>query len=373
MPLFNELDATTLKVIQEHVVYDYVFLKKSKLLERMRNNAQLWGGGSFLQNMFLYAKTIGGPYGKGGTFDTTFVPMLDGAAWDLKYYYQNVTEFLEQIRVEAVGEANAVDLAIAHCTSAAMTMNENLAIEMYLHGQPSGTTIASNRVLSINGFAEQYNNGIDNAWNGDIFPVYGKQTRTTTIPGNNSTPYWGGDQLGNPGQITYPTLTLLWANAKGGDYVPDTAVMNKALFIYTLQRIQPQQQLHQEANFKWGTDSWHLLSFDVLQDDYCPSLLYGKSDPRTGSFLTSSFTSTSTPSTASNIPASTTLTVGEVMFLFNSEAYYLIISEDELFNFGWTGFKEAQNSNIVAGQTLFAGNVINNEPWTGISAYGFNS
>ena len=372
--LLDEINSTTLKVILPKKVTDLAFKRKSPFLARLRKRATVFSGGAFIQQTFLFGKTVGAAYGRGDTFDLTRSPIVDVTKFDLRFYYQNDTQFKEDINVYNKGAAAVFDLVAIHQEAMLLSMNEMLSVDLYRHGQATGTGITDNRPNSINGAAEALNNGVDNSWDGNFFLTYGKNTRNGTIgPALNSTPYFAGDAAGAAGPITYAILLERYMTACGGDWHPDLMVMNKAAYMYCLERLQPQQRFGQEGSPKWGFDGFKLMGMDVLRDEYAPSARFGVNDPRTGNWLTSTFTSAAAPTADSNLPAATTITVGETIWQINSDMEALYISDDPLYRFGWTGYKEAQNSTIVAGQLLFGGNFIFRAPWTSSQIYGVNS
>jgi hypothetical protein len=370
--LFDELNATTMRVIRPKIIADLAFYKSSPFLAYLRAQALPHSGGAAIQNTFLYNKTVGGPYSKGDTFDLTRQQLIDGTVFDMRYYEQNDTQYLEDIDVENRGEAKVFDIVTLHQEDLMMTMNENLAIEMYRHGQ---NATLDNRQTSVNGLAEQLNDGVNNSWEGNVFTTYGGQTRNGTIgTALNSIPYFFGDNVtGAAGPITYSQCLEQYLAAKGGNWVPTIAVGNKAVFAYVLERLQPQQRYTGGGEWIWGGDSWNLMGMRFMEDQYCPSARFGINDPRTGNFLTSTFTSASTVTSDSNLPTSTTVTVGETFWMLNPKTFQMHLSDSERFRFGWTGYKEVQNSTVVAGQLLVALNVLNQFPRASKQCYGINS
>jgi hypothetical protein len=370
--LFDELNATTLRTIRPRIIADLAFKKSSPFLAYLRAHALPHSGGAGIQNTFIYDKTIGGPYAKNDTFDMTRKQLLDANMFDVRYYHQNDTQYLEDIDVENRGPEKVFDIVRVHQEVMMMTMNENLAIEMYRHGQ---NATLDNRITSVNGLAEALNDGLNNSWEGNVFTTYGGQTRNGTIgDALNSIPFFFGDNVtGAAGPITYSNCLEQWLACKGGNWVPNIALGNKAVFAYVLERLQPQQRYQGGGEWIWGGDSWNLMGMRFMEDQYCPSSRYGVNDANTGNFLTSTFTSGAGVTAASNLPTSATITVGEVLFFLNSRTFQMHLADSERFRFGWTGYKEAQNSNVVAGQLLVALNLLCQFPWANKQMYGINS
>lgn len=372
--LVDELNAVALKVARPKAVADLAFRRKSPVLAQLRADAMPHSGGAFIQNTFLYGKTTGGSFTKGSTFSLVQNQILDITKFDMRYYQQSDVQFLEELKVE-IGKGDHVlyDKAKIHQQAMLLTMNEMLSVDLYRHGQTSTTGVSDNRNSMMNGLAEALNNGVDNGWDGNYFTAYGKQTRNGTIGSAlNSTPYFGGNADGSAGPITYSAFLEQYIDACNGDWEPNLISMNKALWSYILERMQP-QQMWNETNPHWGGQSFRFMNAKVARDEYAPSSRYGVSDPKTGSWLTSTFTSVNSPTTNSNLPAATTVTVGETLWYLNTKTFQIHISSDPLFQFGFTGYKEAQNSIIVAGQLLLAINLLCQYPYANKQAYGFNS
>jgi len=62
--------------------------------------------------------------------------------------------------------------------------------------------------------------------------------------------------------------------------------------------------------------------------------------------------------------------VNGLLLGLNTNYLELYISENKKFQFGFTGFKEAQNSIDIAGQFLFAGNLVAPNPRTSFKVVG---
>jgi hypothetical protein len=197
-----------------------------------------------------------------------------------------------------------------------------------------------------------------------------------------------GDQLGNPGMITYAALEEMYQTASinsatpGGTGEPDLGVCNKAAYAYAKERMQVQQRFEQQKDPIWGMVGWRFNSAIILKDDYFPSLKYGQNDPFLGNYLTAGFTASATPDSRSNLPAGVAVTPGEVFAFFNTRSggggddnknLLFRISDSALFGGGFTGFKPAQDSTKVVGQVLLGCNVEFPSTRLHAQAYGINS
>jgi hypothetical protein len=256
--------------------------------------------------------------------------------------------------------------------NAVNTISAITAIDMALHGQASGTGIVGNRPNNMNGWIEALNDGVTNGWEGSWFTSYGTQPRNGVIGSKlNSIPVWGGTPTGATAPITYGFMEEQYQTASIGRKEPDLIVGNKAIYAYIKERIQPAQRFAQERDPYFGVSGMRMNSAMILKDDYFPSLKYGQNDPDLGNWLTSTFTSVSSPATGSNLPGSTTINVGEVLCFFNTADWLFRISDDPEYGGGFSGFVPAQDNTKVVGQTKLACNLECVSPRTNLQAYGF--
>ena len=301
---------------------------------------------------------IGGAYARGDNFNINKRQTLAGAQFLPKFYETSIPEYLEDLDVFNKGPLAVFSLIDTDLANAMHTISAIIAVAMARHGQTSGGGVVGNRPNEINGWVEAINDGVTNGWDGSYFTTYGTATRNAVI-GNtfNSIPYWAGTQAGATAPITYQILEETYQDASIGKEEPDLGVTNKAAYAYIKERIQPQQRFAQERDPYFGVSGMKMNSAMILKDDYFPSLKYGQNNPSIGNWLTSTFTSVSSPATQSNLPGATTINVGEVFNWFNTKKWLVRISNSALYGFGFTGFKPAQDNTRVVGQILAALNL----------------
>lgn len=377
MPLVDRINAVVRNTFQRKVVHDLAFRFASPFWDRLRRNAEIYKGGTFVRNSILVGKTQGGAYLKGQNFAPIVNQLLDETRFTLKNYYTQDLQFLEETEVENNPSSEASvfsNIEIAQ-KSMVMSLNEILAFDAYKHGQAIVTGVTDDRSPNMNGFPEIYNDGVTSSYDGNYFTTYGQNTRNSGIVGAklNSVPYWGGDSSGNPGALTFNVMLNMYLDAVAGSYHPDLITGNKGIYKYIINRMQPQQRFGQEDKPKWGFSGFKFMQADFLLDEYAPSSEYGRTET-TGSNLTSSFTSSASPATSSNLPAATTVTPAEVILFHTMPTFDLLMAASELFRFGWTGYKTSQVNTTVIGQMLFMGNIISYFGGVyGKQGYGFNS
>ena len=129
----------------------------------------------------------------GEAFDISKPVIVDATAFELRNSYRNVTEYMEELELYNQGNESAYQLPRhSHPCRVLVSMNEQLAIDLYRHGQAVGTGVLDNRIKSMNGASEAINNGIDNSWDGNFFPVYGTKTRASYGTALNGNVYFAG-------------------------------------------------------------------------------------------------------------------------------------------------------------------------------------
>ncbi len=367
-PVIQELEATTKFYLWPKAVTDN-FFRSGPFQAKLRQKAMtVFPGGLDMRFSFVYAPMVGGAYTQGSTFNITKPSTITSAVFDPKFYEVNVTEFLEQIRVQNVGPEASFSLVENDLNNAMATISAITAIAMHRDGQTAA------RIAQLNGWTEALNDGITPDWTGATYANYGKQPRNGAIGAAlNSVPRWGGNSDGTTAPITYDLLEETYQDCCRNDQEPDLGVCNKRLFAGIKNRIQPQQRFSQERDPQWGVTGMRMNNAMILKDDYFPSLAYGQNDGLIGNYLTSSFSTGTGADSTSNLPASVTATVGEVFCWFNTNKWIVYVSRDPLFAFGFTGFKPAQDSTRVSGQVLAMVNLNCRSPWANKQIYGLSS
>jgi hypothetical protein len=376
-PLFDELNATTLKEIYPEVVRDN-FFRNSPFLAYLRHHCLVpFGGGVASQHTFAYAPLNGGFYAPGANFNITVRPVLAGTLFEPRYAYVDVSEYKEMIQVLNKGVRAVFSIIDTKLRIAMNTISAIVAVALSRHGQPAGAGVIGNRPTCINGWIEAMNDRITPGWDGSRFIMYGGQDRNGIVGSAlNSIPQWCGDAAGNPGPITYNLLEEGYQDVSitGIDRPaeePDLGVGNKAVIAYMKERLVVQQRFAQERDPIWGLMGFRFNSAMVLKDDYFPSLRYGVNDPDLGNFLTGTFVVPAGFDPRSSLPAAgITVTVAEVFCWLNTKTWALRISDDAEYGFGWSGFMPDQDNTRVAGQVKAALNLECDAPRLNKQYYG---
>ena len=331
-PNLDEVNTLTTKRIMPGLVDN--FFKNSPVLAFLkRNRYKVWTGGPQIQENFLFRPMKGGFYRKAATFDITKQQTLAGLLFDPKFAEVSVTEYQEDIEVFVRQPQAVLSMVDAHLGDAALTLSAILAVALYHHGQ---NVAAGDRTAALNGFEEALTNGTDLTWDSNTFPNYGSQARVDVSPALN-TPT-GLIAANVNGAINYRTLEHSYQSCIIGDEHPVIGVTTNRCMGFINENFQPQQRIdtleptigYPGIKFKQAT---------LIEDQYCPGQ-DGVNDADIGNYS----------ATAETFWWLNPGKEGDASFL------NLYFSASPKYQFGWTGFKVAQDSTVVAGQILFGGN-----------------
>jgi hypothetical protein len=297
--------------VNKHIVprlVDNVY-KSSPVFTRLRTrNAERFEGGTSIRHPIAFAELNGGAFTRGGTFNISYVQTDTALEVVPKYYYVNITLFGTD-NVLARGPDAAMNYVESKMVNASGKMAKLLGTDLFLDG-----TGVYSPAINLDGMQQALDNGI-------LFPTYGGITRTDMgiAPGTN-----------NAGINAYvnalPTfdmiaMQLAYGSAWFGNEHVDLIVTTQLIWNLIWNKIMPQQRYLEESSdvAKIGFQSLRWNGASITVDQYCPAGL---------------------------------------IFGLNTKYIQFWISTLPKYQFGFTGFKEAQNTDDVAGQYLFAGNLL---------------
>lgn len=371
-PSFDQLSATTLADLKDEIVTDNFFVD-STTLRKMRLSGALddYTGGLFMQEPFQYDRLNGGAIAPGTDVLVSQKQILAATAFAPKLYEIAIGLNLFQLGVVNSGPAAKVKIIDAYMTNAVQSLNTDLGIDVFRHGQ---NLAGQNRLTFVNGFSEALNDGVTNSWDGNLFPTYGGQTRNGAV-GNtlNSVPIWAGDANGGTGQLTYKVLVEAILNCV---QEPDLIVCNKALYAYCLERLDPKQRYGEEQDVMMGMSGIRVHGCLMMVDKLCPSTKYGTLLPsglsQTTAVKPSTFTSAASGINAiSNLPANKTIQPGEPLFILRTKGWKVRPTTDPEYNFNFTPWVRSQtNGDLVAGFLKAALNIYTVAPRDNEQVYG---
>jgi hypothetical protein len=378
------LDAVTLKSINPKAMEDLVFRKGALLAYARKNQFEPYEGGVSMDEAVVYDSMIGGFYDTGAPMSTDVVQPIAGLTFTPRKSYVTISEYEENLAINRGPAAVFSALRTKHRV-AINTLNSIWNIAMWRHGQSLTSPAVDNRLKFTNGIEEALNDGVTQSWRGNLFPIYGGQTRNAEVAsgynGLNSIPYFcGNSSTGAAGQITYDKLVDIHLRATEGDRMPNLILTNKALWGFCLKRVQTQQ--HFVFNRDVGTDAVYgarsikFLNTDIVVDNYAPSATTqsGTNEAKLGDYSTAAtVTISGTPSASSNIPSSGTFVPGEVGAMLNTDTWKFRLSTHPSFKFGFTGYIPNQIDSLLVGRIRAMGTYYCSNPGLNTIFFGVNS
>jgi hypothetical protein len=306
---YDDLTSKTNKFIVPRMV-DEVY-KSSPLFTRLRSkNMERFEGGSSIRHPIMYAKLKGGPFTRGGSFDTSYVQTDTALEVNVKYYYVNVTLFGIDNVLNRGPEA-AMSLVETKMVNAAGRMADLLGTDIFLDGQGVNSTS-----IALDGLDSSIDDGSN-------FQSYGGITRTDISAAASSG--INSFVVNSQGVLTLASVQTAYGSAWFGREHVDLMVCTQSVWDIFWNKIQPQQRFREESSdvAKIGFQSMRYNGSSVTVDQLCPTgLLWG----------------------------------------LNTKFIQFWITTMPKYQFGFTGWKEAQNTDDVAGQYLFGGNLLNVGP-----------
>lgn len=284
--------------------------KSSPVFTRLRTrNAERFEGGTSIRHPIAYAELNGGAFQRGGTFNISYVQTDTALEVVPKYYYVNVTLFGTD-NVLARGPEAAMNYVESKMVNASGKMAKNLGTDLFL----DGTGVVSG-AINLDGLIQALDNG-------NTYASYGGITRTDLGVAN------GTNNQGINGYVDAATTVFTMAamqTAYGaswfGNEHTDLIVTTQTIWNIIWNKILPQQRFMEESTdvAKIGFQSMRWNGASICVDQYAPE---------------------------------------NYIFGLNTKYIQFWISTLPKYQFGFTGFKEAQNTDDVAGQYLFAGNML---------------
>lgn len=291
---------------------DNVF-KNSPVLTRLKSKRRFeFEGGLTIRHNVMYAPLKGSAFARGQAFDTSAVQTDTALQFNLKYYYVNVTLYgVDQVLNR--GPEAAMSFVGSKMINASGTMAQLLATNLYGDGGANGGSSLSS-TIDLDGCAEAINVPAN-------YPIYGGVTRTDIASAANT---------GINSYYAAPTAFALsavqtaygasWFGQEKVDMIPTTQPVWDAMW----NKLQPQQRFNDEtSDVHVGFRSFFWNGAQVVVDQYLNVL--------GGAYQ---------------------------MYGFNTNYIYLYVSTVPKYSFGFTGWKEAQSTDDVAGQYLFGGNLV---------------
>jgi hypothetical protein len=284
--------------------------KSSPVFTRLRTrNAERFEGGMSIRHPIAFAELNGGAFQRGGTFNISYVQTDTALEVVPKYYYVNVTLFGTD-NVLARGPEAAMNYVESKMVNASGKMAKNLGTDLFLDG-----TGVNSGTINLDGLRQALDNG-------NTYASYGGITRSDLGVANGTNNQGINSYVdASTSAFTMQAFQTAYGSAWFGNEHVDLIVTTQAIWNIIWNKILPQQRFMEESTdvAKIGFQSMRWNGASICVDQYCP---------------------------ASQI------------FGLNTKYIQFWISTLPKYQFGFTGFKEAQNTDDVAGQYLFSGNLL---------------
>ena len=276
-----------------------------------------FSGGLYIQRPIIYNELNGDAVGRGEAFNIDYVVTDTALVNYLKVYYVNITLYgFDSMQND--GPQAIFSQVETKFQNAGLKMAKLLSTNMYLRNDILG------RTKQLDGFPQWYDDG-------NLVPTIGGITRTDIMPAGTV----GGlnaytNSLG-AGSFTLQTLNTAYGNAWFGSDHPDLVVATQNGWNLVWNALQPQQRYYdtQSDVATAGFQSFRFNGAEVVIDKYMPTGTSG------------------------------------VMFGMNTRYIEWYFSTNPKFQYGFTGFKEANNSLDVAGQFLVGSDIVVPNPRSG--------
>lgn len=317
MLTWNDLTGKTNDMIVPYLT-DNVY-KNSPVLTRLKSKRRFeFTGGRTIMHNIMYAELKGGAYQRGQAFDTSAVQTDTTLQFKVKNYYVNVTVY-GQDQILNRGPEAAMSFIGSKMINASGKMAKLLGVNIYGDGGLTPTAgSALNSTIDLDGFTAAIDDGSN-------YPLYGGITRSDIATGANN----GINAFySNPSAFSLSSVQTAFGSAWFGIEKPDMLTTTQPVWDAFWNKLQPQQRFNDEtSDVHVGFRSFFWNGAQVVVDQYLPVLA--------GNFT---------------------------IYGLNTSYIFLYVSDIPKYQFGFTGWKEAQNTDDVAGQYLFAGNVIISAP-----------
>jgi hypothetical protein len=322
MPLpYSDISAVTVADIVPEIVDNYYKVSPVFVLVFKGDMIKTYTGGTQIQQPIQYAPLKAGPFAPGGTFDISYVQTDTAMVFNPKFYYANVTIQGTQLPINR-GSNAIMSFVEDKMVNGAQALAQSLATDFYADGQGSVTS-----QIALDGILAAYDNGTN-------YPSYGGLSRAAIGSGNNTGINGYYQNVGGPLSIT--TLQKAYGQATFGNRQPNLIATTQAIYNSIYSKLVPAQRVTDTSSdlFSVGFQALRFNNQRLVVDQYVPN---------------------------------------GYAFGMNTDFMNAHISDQELFGFGFTGFKELPNSVDAAGQLCFGGNIVVSAPRLGFILAGITA
>lgn len=242
-------------------IADLVY-KSSPLFIRVRtSNAQRFDGGVSIRQNIGYAELNGGPFARGGTFNTDYVTTDTAFVVSPKYYYVNVT-LMGTDDVLARGPEMAVDFVTSKLANAAGKMAKLIGTDIFLDGLGTNSS-----PLSTDGLQQWLDNG-------NTYSTCGGLTRADLGVANGTNSQGANGYVASLSSgFTLKAVQKAFGSAWFGNQHVDLIVSDQNSWDQFWNKLQPMQRyMNEKADVATaGFSAFNFNGAQVVVDQYGPS------------------------------------------------------------------------------------------------------
>jgi hypothetical protein len=309
----TEINAYTLQYIVPKTT-DVIFLNSPVFTRLHSRNMERFSGGLQIQRPIIVGQLNGGPLGRGDPMNIDFVTTDTALVVDMKAYYTNITLYgFDSMKND--GEQAVFSQVELKFQNASLTMAKLLATDMYLND-------VAPRTKALTGFQQWYDDGNTYTTIGGI--LRSDVQTVGTVGGLNS-------YVATLTTFSLQAVNTAYGNAWFGNDHVDLIPATQNGWNLMWNAMQPLQRYYDKESDVGvaGFQSFRFNAAEVVVDKYM--------------------------STGTN----------GVMYGFNTKYIEWYFSTNPKFQFGFTGFKETNNTIDVAGQFLVGSNIVVPNPRSG--------
>lgn len=322
MPLpYNDISAITHAYIVDDIVDSYYKVSPVFALIFKGETTRTFPGGTQIQQPIQYAPLKAGPFAPGGTFDISYVQTDTAMVFNPKFYYANVTIQGTQLVANRGPEA-VMSFVEEKMVNGSQALAQALATDIYGDGQGVVTS-----QIALDGLLAGYDDGTN-------YPSYGQLSRAAIGSGANTGINGYYQNIGGP--LSISALQKAQGQATFGNRCPNLLATTQAIWNSIYNKLVPAQRVMDTESdlFSIGFRAIRFNNERLVVDQYCPN---------------------------------------GYVFGMNTNFMQVYISDQELFGFGFTGFKELPNSVDAAGQLCFGGDIVVSAPRLGFILSGITA
>lgn len=343
---YSEINAYTTNYIVPKST-DVIFKNDPLFVRLMSRNKVNFEGGLAIQRPIMYAALASGFFSRGDQFDTAYRQTDTAFLVNMKFGYVNVT-LLGTDDVLNRGPEAAFSIVESKMANASLTMGQLMGTNIYEDGQG---------VLSSTKAFDGLMAWIDDGNSNSTYSTATDFTRSFASVGGITR----SDILAGPSSGAVTTYAQV-----GGI----NAYTNRAVSTFTMN------DLNSAYGFAWfGSDQPDLLvctqgAYNKIWNATQPNQRYMRADSDLAKVGIQSFQFNGADVTISKYLQDVAGSTNGVIFGLNTNYLEYYVSANKKFQFGFTGFKEAQNTIDVSGQFLNASNLVCASPRTSFKLIG---